>query len=208
MSANNLVAMRHLIPLSMVISLNSIMLGLLCLASPVSVSGQTSSAVALKQMDKLDFLLGEWEGKGGMCSRTGSCRNDTSQNTKVKRGKNGLILKINDKKRFPERHVPGIGSVIHISGHPMVVSGTYTVYYDEGTESYYWHWESRAGRKNKFAARLGEPGVFQVKLELLGVALLTIKITDNGEWHERQDWWIDDKVGWVKMHESVLKKVK
>jgi len=202
--------MRRYISLSAVISFYSIILCLVLLTSPVAVSSQTPSSVSREQMEKLDFLIGEWKGKGGRCRPDGSCGDEISQSTKVKRGKDGSTLSINDKKNYPDlRIVPGNPFPGVVLNYPVAMSGTASVYYDEKTELYYWRLETPAGRKHPFAARLAEPRVFQVKLEFPGsVAIVTIKVTDDGEWHERQDLWMGDKDGWVKIQETVLKKVK
>ncbi|HEY9404088.1 MAG TPA: hypothetical protein VIQ24_15625 [Pyrinomonadaceae bacterium] len=196
--------MPRYISLAMMISLCSIMLCLVVLASPATVSSQTPLPVSREQIKELDFLIGEWKGKGGSCRPNGSCGNEISQSTKVKRGKDGLTLSINNDLRIFQGNPNPAGI-----GYPIILAATASVYYEEGTKLYYWRWETPAGRKNPFAARLVEPKVFQVKQEFPGsVAMVTIKVTDDGEWHERQDLWMGNKDGWVKMQETVLKKVK
>lgn len=202
--------MRRDLSLSVVISLCSLVSCLVVFALPVIQSSQTPSSVSRERVEELDFLIGEWKGKGGRCRPDGTCGNEISQSTKVKRGKDGSTLSIDDKKKYPDiRIAPGNPFPGMVLNYPMALSGTASVYYDEKTKQYFWRWETPAGRKTPFAARLAEPRVFQVRLEFPGsVAIVTIKVTDDGDWHERQDLWMGDKDGWVKMQETILKKVK
>lgn len=82
--------------LSLTGSLYLILLCLLMLAMPIVVSGQTASSVSREQMEKLDFMVGEWKGKGWMYSPNGSRVVELSQKTKVKKGKDGSTLTILD----------------------------------------------------------------------------------------------------------------
>jgi hypothetical protein len=91
----------------------------------------------------------------------------------------------------------------------LLMSDSASVYYDETAKLYYGRWETGAGHKNACKARLVEPKVFQSKVEFPGMpAIVTIQVTEDGEWHERYDFWMGEKDGWVKTQETVLKKVK
>lgn len=49
----------------------------------------------------------------------------------------------------------------------------------------------------------------QVKWEIEGaLAMITIEITEAGEWHQQEFIWISEKNGWFKSEETFLKKVK
>jgi hypothetical protein len=197
------------IPLSPAINL-SLLLSWLVLALPVTVLGQAPSSVVQEQIRKLDFLIGEWKGKGWMYRLDGSRSVELSQSTIVKRSKDGLNLSIKDTKRAGDMHIvlgqPFPNTVLN---YPMSLSATISVYYDEGAKLYFWRVETPAGRKSPFKARLTEPGVFQWKLEFPGsLSIITIKVTGEGEWHEIQELWMGDKDGWFKTQETILKKVK
>lgn len=48
-----------------------------------------------------------------------------------------------------------------------------------------------------------------MKFESLGGPLLiTIRVTEDGKWHERLDVWLGDKEGWFKAEETELTRVK
>lgn len=180
------------------------------LALPVFASSQTPLSAPREQIEKLDFLIGEWKGKGWRYGIDGSRGAELSQSTKVKRGKDGSTLKISDKKKYADlRIAPGNPFPGMILSYPIEMSVPASVYYDEGTKIYCWRWETPAGRKEPFQAMLVEARTLQVKLEFPGsLSVITIKVTEGGEWHERHDLWIADKGGWVKLQETVLKRVK
>jgi len=180
------------------------------MASPIVVSSQTSPSASQEQIGKLDFLVGEWKGKGWRYRLDGSRGDELSQNTKVKREKDGSTLSITDKKKYADlRIVPGNPFPGTILSYPIEMSGTASVYYDEGTKLYYWRLETAAGRKKPFPAMLVEARTLQVKWQFPGsLSVVTIKVTEDGEWHERLDLWMGDKDGWFKMQETVLKRVK
>lgn len=183
---------------------------MLILVSPAAVSSQTPSAPSQEQIKKLDFLIGEWKGKGWMYRLDGSRGAEISQSTKVKWGKDNSTLSITDKKRYPDMRLsPGNPVSSAVLTYPMSSSSDASVYYDEGTKLYYWRRETSQGRKTPFQARLIKPGALQVKFEFPGSVLLrTIEVTQEGEWHERFEIWLGEKDGWFKSQEIILKKVK
>lgn len=104
----------------------------------MAVSNQTPSSALRGEMEKLEFLVGEWKGKGWSYRLDGSPSGELSQSTKVKRGKDGSTLSINDKKKHPDLRIatgvfPGM-----ISNYPIEMSYSSSVYFDEGTRLYYW----------------------------------------------------------------------
>ncbi len=194
-------------PISLLLAgnLSFVLSWFLMLALPIVVSGQTPSSTSQEQMGKLDFLIGEWKGKGWFIDP----KKEIRQTTKVKKGKDGLTLIISDKKSGEGyRTVSPPGVVID---HPLLLSSTASVYYDEKSKLYYWRPGTSAGRRNPHAAVLAEPKVLRVKLEFSAphtISIMTIEITDDGEWHEKHEAWHSEEKGWVTMMETVLKKVK
>lgn len=187
-----------------------VLVWLLMLSSPITISSQTPSSTSRKQVEQLDFLIGEWKGKGWMYRLDGSRSAEISQSTKVKWGKDNSTLSISDKKKYPDlRIATGPPFPVGIQSYPVSSSGDASIYYDEGTKLYYWRWETATGRKTPFPAQIVEPRTLQVKFEFPGGLLVrTIKVTDDGEWHERFDIWLGNKDGWFKSQEIILKKAK
>jgi hypothetical protein len=173
-------------------------------------ASQKPSAAASEPMAKLDFLLGEWKGKGWRYRLDGSHSAEVSQSTKVKRRADGSTLNIVDKKRYPDMQiVPGNPFPGMILNYPMVMSGPASLYYDEGTKLYYWRIETSQGRKQPFPATLVDAKTLKVKLEFPGsLALITISVTEDGTWRETLDVWLGEKDGWFRSQETVIKKVK
>jgi hypothetical protein len=202
--------MMKFIHILLVNKLSLILIWLLILVSPALILSQTPSSTSVKQIEKLDFLIGEWKGKGWIYRLDGSRSAEISQSTKVKWGKDNSTLSISDKKKYPDlRIATGAPFPMGIQSYPINSSGEASIYYDEATKLYYWRWDTSAGRKTPFPAQLLEPKTLQMKFEYPGGVLVrTVKVTEDGEWHERFDIWLGDKDGWFKSQEIILKKAK
>jgi hypothetical protein len=179
---------------------------LLLLTSFLAVSSQTPSAVQVEEMKKLDFLTGEWKGKGQEFNLDGSPRNEFTQKAKVQAKAGGASLRITDERKY---------KTIYQGGSPIYSSSTLdaTIYYDEGVKIYRWRGENSYGRKNPLEAKLIEARTLQYGMPFTVMALpsngyrkTTIKVTEDGEWHETIEVWYRDD--WFKAEESILKKVK
>lgn len=91
----------------------------------------------------------------------------------------------------------------------MEKSGPISIYYDETAKHYFWRYDTPNGRKKPFPAMLVDARTLKVKLEFTGsLAVITIQVTEDGEWREHFDVWLGGKEGWFKSQETVLKKVK
>ena len=179
---------------------------LLIVAAGVVSVGQMPSA-QLEQMKKLDFLEGEWKGKGWMYHLDGTRSAEISQSTKVKRTNNGLSFRIKDKKKYPDLQIAGGAFPGMILNYPMQMPAESELYYDEGSQRYHWRPDTPAGHKNPFPAMLVAEKTLKVKLEFTGsLAVVTIEVTDAGEWHETLEIWMDRKGTWFKLQETFLKK--
>lgn len=171
---------------------------LLLVLAPLVVQSQTSSSTEGDNLRKLDFMVGEWKGKGWHYHFDGS-RVELSQTAKVKRASAGTALRVDYSKKLKAIQF----------GLPLTLSGPATIYYDEKAKLYRWRIETSEGRKNPFEANVIGPKAFQWIMRFPGsVARITIIVTDEEEWHELWETWTDNKVGWRKYQESVLGKEK
>ena len=180
----------------------------------VAAAGQTPSPNQAEEMRRLDFLMGEWKGRGWELGPDGSRRNSFSQKTKVQAKAGNSALRIKDEKTYK----PVISSgknTIFIPGTPVFHSSTLdaTIYYDDTSKLYRWRGENPYGRKNPLEAKLVRDRTLQYGMPF-SVALQpadgsrrhTIEVTEGGEWHETLEVWQTDR--WYKVEESILKKVK
>ena len=166
---------------------------------PGVVSGQSPSTVSPEAMRKLDFLVGEWKGKGWVYSLKEKMH-EISQSIQVKSESGGLLLRIKDAKNYKDSMLStGLSSVM---GIPKC-----TISYDEQAKLYRWRPDAAKGRGNPFEAKLLEPRTLQLITHTSdGMARTTIKVTEDGEWHETFELLLSE--GWYKAQETFLKKVK
>jgi hypothetical protein len=171
------------------------------LASSLAASSQTPPASKVDEMRKLDFLLGEWKGKGQEVYWDGSHGDEFSQKTKVQAKAGGLALRIQDARNYK---TPSSSDTSTLDA---------TIYYDERAKIYRWRGENSYGRENPLEAALIDVRTFQfgvpftVKMLLPnGARRTTIKVTESGEWNETLEVWKIDR--WYKVEESILRKVK
>lgn len=166
------------------------------LASSAATPGQTLSGGAREQMAKLDFLVGEWKGQGWMYHYDGS-KSEISQSMKVSREADGSALRVKETKRVRVAGFSDAPAQPHES----------TVSYDEQSKLYRWRVASSNRPGNPFEVKLLGPRSFQWVLHTRdGMLRTTINVNDNGEWHEERESLRSD--GWVKLQETVLKRVK
>jgi hypothetical protein len=182
--------------LSIRLRLNSISKLLLLLALSVAASGQAISPTLQEPMRQLDFLVGEWKGKGWFYHFKGS-KSEISQSIKIKIEPDGLALRIKDTKRLKD------GSLLFV---PNRIPES-TIYYDDQAKIYRWRVEAAKGRGNPFEAKLIGPRTFQLIIHTPdSMGRITIKVTEEGEWHETFELLMSN--GWLKVDETFLKKVK
>jgi hypothetical protein len=176
--------------------------------------GQTQTPSQAEEMRKLDFLVGEWKGEGWVLKPDGSRHNSFSQKTKVQVKDNNSTLRVKDARTYK----PVISSgknTIFIPGTPVFQSSTLdaTIYYDNKLKLYRWGGDSPSDRKKALEAKLigdrtlqyGMP--FSVTVQPAdGYRRTTIEVTESGEWHQMLEVWETDR--WIKVEESILKRVK
>jgi hypothetical protein len=171
-------------PILIKVSLGLLLTVWLVAAPPLS--GQTPSPAQSEEMRKLEFLLGEWKGKGWMYRADGS-RIEISQNVKVERESGGPSLRVKDTKKY---------KAMGLDGSSPSHAETATIYFDEGTRGY--RWRRGAERKTPFEAKLIEAGTLQWEKHSPGsVARTTIRVKEDGEWHETLEFWLS-KDGWFR----------
>jgi hypothetical protein len=166
------------------------------LTSFFAVPGQTPPASQTGEMRKLDFLAGEWKGKGWLYSVQGQ-KSEISQSTKISVEADGAVLRIKDARRLKE------GTLLPM---PMRLPES-SISYDEEAKLYRWRVDSFRGPGNPFEAKLIESRTFQlIQHTQDGMGRNTIRVIEDGQWHETFELLLSD--GWFKVQETVLKKVK
>lgn len=165
------------------------------LAFPMAATSQTPASVPQEQMRKLDFLVGDWKGKGWMYRVDGS-RVEFSQSAKVKGEPDSSMLSVKGMKRYKVN----FPSFSYFSRPSSV-----TIFYDEGANLYRWRPKNS---KNPFKAKLIDSQTLRWEMEFYGGndTRTTIKVTEDGEWHETLELLLT--TGWFKAEESVIKRVK
>lgn len=171
------------------------------LSLSLAVSSQTPLVSQAEEMRKLDFLVGEWKGMGWEVYWDNSRGDEFSQKTKVEVKAGGSVLRIKDARNYK---TPGVS---HSSSLDATIS------YDEGAKIYRFGGESSHERKNALEAKLIDVRTFQygipftVKVTIPnGARRTTIKVTENGEWHQTLEVWKIDR--WYQAEESILRKAK
>lgn len=166
---------------------------------PVVVSGQASLTVSPEPMRKLDFLVGEWKGKGWVYSLKEK-KYEISQSIQVKSDSGGSLLRIKDAKNYKDSGF-SVG-LVSVMGIPKC-----TISYDEQAKLYRWRPDAAKGRGNPFEVKFLEPRTLQLITHTSdGMGRTTIKVTEDGEWHETFELLVSE--GWFKFQETFLKKVK
>jgi hypothetical protein len=168
----------------------------LLITSSMAVSGQIISATSREQVQKLDFLVGEWKGKGWLY-RLRDQKSEISQSTKVKIEPDGSALRIKDSKKFREANL--LGAPVNF---PETI-----ITYDEEAKLYRLRSTSSKGRGNLFEVKLIAPRTFQWVFQTPdGSVRNTIEVTEDGQWHETLELLLS--YGWFKSQETFLKRVK
>ena len=187
-------------------------LALLALAPRMTVPAAAGSAnqnpsPVSDEITKLSFLLGEWKGNGWRYRTDGSKSVEVSHSAKVKIGSDRESLIIDDRRKYPDLVMssPFPGQVLR---YPSDRSIKNTVFFDSKKGGYYWRIKG-VGGELLFEMKLVKEKSLQVKWQIEGaLALITIEITEAGEWHQQEFIWISKNNDWFKSEETFLKKVK
>lgn len=171
---------------------------LLLLVLPVTVLAQSGTSVQRQELEKLDFLIGEWKGRGWFMRADGK-NFELTHRAKVKRKPDDLALRIEGEVKFKESAAPFEPN--QFSLFPTNA----TVFYDEQVKQYRWRRESARGSKSSDDAALIEPKTLQL-VRAIARTRHTIRIAENGEWHETFEVWVDGN--WRKFLETTLQRIK
>ena len=165
----------------------------------LQVSAAAQAPTLDGEMQKLEFLVGEWKGEGLEDFPGWPRKNSFKQKTKVEITRNSL-LRIRDERSYK----PAPGMISHTG------SGDAEISYDAKMKLYRW---AGRGSKATLEAKLIADRTFQYGMPF-SVALqpeegyhrTTIRIDDAGEWHETIEEFIQGR--WFVIEQSVLKRVK
>ena len=159
----------------------------------------TAQAPALEgEMKKLEFLVGEWKGEGSETFPGRKYKNSFTQKTKIEITKDSL-LRIKDERNYKPK-----GGALHTGSLEAIIS------YDTKLKLYSWR-----GKNSKITleAKLIGERTFQFGMPFSAIIQpkegnrkTTIRVTENGEWHETIEEFLDGE--WFVMEESTLKRIK
>jgi hypothetical protein len=153
------------------------------------------------ELRKLDFLVGEWKGKGWSLDGRGGRGAEMSQSVKVERERDAPALRVRDTRTIKLPSFVAGGSPTYSSA-PNHAS----VYFDEAAKVLRWRHDK--DRKNPSELKLVGPRSVQWEQRSeMGAVRITVSVTDAGEWHEVTEFWSNSQ-GWQKAFEAVLKPSK
>ena len=172
-----------------------VLMAVLCL----QVSAAAQAPTLEGEMQKLEFLVGEWKGGGFKEFPGWPGKNSFKQKTKVEITKNST-LRIRDERVYK----PMKGAASHTG------SGDAEISYDVKMKLYRW---TGHGSKTSLEAKLTADRTFQYGMPFSvtlqpeeGYHRTTIRVDDAGAWHETVEEFIMGR--WFVVEESVLKRVK
>ena len=151
------------------------------------------------EMQKLEFLVGEWKGEGFENFPGWPRKNSFKQQTKVEIDKNSILRVQNQRVYKPLK-----GTASHTG------SGDAEISYDGKMKLFRW---TGRGSKTSLEAKLTADRTFQYGMPFSvslqpeeGYHRTTIRVDDAGVWHETIEEFIMGR--WFVVEESVLKRVK
>lgn len=155
------------------------------MADPAKIAAQR------EHMDKLDWLVGEWQGSGWMMFGPGQ-RHEFNQREWVHRKLDGLLLTIE-----------GLGEA---EGEGVVHRAFAVVDYEDGAGKYRFTAYNR-GLRIESEAKVGENRMeWGMRSPQGGHIRYRLWLTENGEWHEVGEFSPDGE-RWNQFFEMTLKKV-
>lgn len=181
---------------------NAKTVGLLALLFAVAASAPAQTTPpAPAELRKLDFLVGEWKGKGWMFDARGGRAAEMSQSVKVRRADDGSSLRVKDVRTMKTPNVAPGGSPSYSSAPTDA-----TVYYDDAAGLF--RWRRDKDRRNPSELKIIGPQTVRWEQRSETMALrVTVRVTEAGEWHETLEFW-SNQHGWLIAFESVLRRTK
>ena len=165
----------------------------------LQISAAAQAPTLEGEMQKLEFLVGEWKGEGFEDFPGWPRKNSFKQKTKVEIKKDS-VLRIRDERVYK----PAKGGISHTG------SGDAEISYDVKMKLYRW---AGRGSKTSLEAKLIDVRTFQFGMPFSvalqpedGYRRTTIRVSEAGEWHEKIEEFFSGR--WFVVEESVLKRVK
>ena len=171
------------------------LLSLLC----TPIMAQAPNAVAVEQMKKMSFLVGQWKGEGWVQYGPGQ-RVTVAATETVQSRLGGEVLLIEGLGRNKDN----VSGKVEVNGHDAIALMFYDV--KTGTFRFQAH---RAGGTSIDTELKVTPGGFEwgFQDERAGTLRFTMKLTDKGEWFEIGEMSRDGKT-WYKFVETKLERMK
>ena len=169
------------------------LLSLLSLVSfPLLAQPADTRPAQRAEMNKLDFLAGEWKGEGWI-KMPGAPQQTFTQTETVRKKLDGLALLF-------EGHGTSQGKT--------VFEALAMVTWDPEKGHYRFSSATTEGRAGESEGRFVSGGAWEWGFALPqgGRIRYTIKLTDKGEWYETGEYSPDEKT-WHQFHEMTLRKV-
>jgi hypothetical protein len=172
-------------------------LPLLCLIA-LPLAAQTPSIAAQRQaIEKLDFMVGKWQGEGWI-ERPPGPRVTFTQTENVQKKIDGLVLLVEGK---------GVGKPAGGDGPASTFEAMGVISYDDQRQRYRFVTNTSEGRGGEFELKLTERGwEWGFSIPQGGRVRYTMKLTDDGQWYETGEFSQDEKT-WRKFHEMTLKRM-
>jgi hypothetical protein len=172
---------------------------LLCaLVLPLSAQAPASIPAQREAMKKLDFLVGRWKGEGWVEKSSGQ-RVTFTQTENVQSKLDGTALLVEGR---------GTGKAPGQAAEAALFEAMAVISYDEQGKLYRFVSNTSEGRQGEFDLKPVEGGCeWGFRIPQGGRVRYTIKLNDNGQWHEIGEFSQDDKT-WRKFHEMTLDRVR
>lgn len=171
----------------------SSMIALLVLVGPLYAQ---ESAEMKSQMDKLSFMLGDWEGDAWSMTREG--RVDLRQSEHVEMRLGGAIMM-----------VEGTGRELDESGIPgEIVFNAVAVISPSDSADYKMHSWLLDGRSGEFDLVLTDTGYKWTLPTPYGTTRYFMELNADGEWYEWGEFSRDKGVSWTRVFEMRLTRMR
>ena len=160
---------------------------------------QAPNTVAVEQMKKLSFLVGQWKGEGWVQYGPGQ-RVTAAATETVQSRLGGEVLLIEGLGRNKDNP----GTKMEVNGHDAIA----LIFYDVKTGTFRFQAHKGGGTSVDTELKVTQGG-FQwgFQDERAGTLRFTMKLTDKGEWFEEGEMSRDGKT-WHKFLETKLERVK
>jgi hypothetical protein len=161
---------------------------------PVALLAQDPASGQRAEMKKLDWLVGQWKGRGWI-QMGPQGRNEFTITETVQSKLDGLVLLIEGHGKSKED-----GSTVHTA---LALAS-----YDERAKNFRWRAFTAEGRQTDTEAKVGANMMeWGAEIPPRGRMRYTIKLNENGEWFEVGEMTQDGQT-WHKFFEMTLQRQK